>query len=130
MILSLNENILREEIKETEHRLEETRIRKNERLAQLNILEKGSGGGRLAEKEASYKTLLRTYTDQHPELGVTHVLPQVLCFLLIRDALGQGYWQLLFYCCVQAGIAVAIQVALLRWGGKNPLFATAQGRAA
>ena len=68
MILSLNENILREEIKETEHRLEETRIRKNERLAQLNILEKGSGGGRLAEKEASYKTLLRTYTDQHPDV--------------------------------------------------------------
>lgn len=68
MILSMNESILREEIKETEHRLEETRIRKNERLAQLGILEKGTGGGRLAEKEAAYKALLGTYTAQHPDV--------------------------------------------------------------
>ncbi|MBZ2172989.1 lipopolysaccharide biosynthesis protein [Nitratidesulfovibrio sp. SRB-5] len=64
------------------------------------------------------------------ELGVTHVLPQVLCFLLIRDAFGPGYWQLLLCCCAQAGVAVGMQAALLRWGGKSPLFATAQGRAA
>lgn len=69
MILSLNENILREEIKETEHRLEQTRIHKNERLAQLNILEGSSGGGgRLAEKEAAYKAMLRSYTEQHPDV--------------------------------------------------------------
>lgn len=68
LILSLNENMLREEIKETEHRLEETRIRKTERLAQIGILEKAGGGGRLAEKEASYRAMLRTYTEQHPDV--------------------------------------------------------------
>ncbi|WP_353117818.1 XrtA system polysaccharide chain length determinant [Nitratidesulfovibrio sp.] len=69
LILSLNENILREEIKETEHRLGETRIRKNERLAQLNIMEhSSSGGGKLAEKEATYRAMLRTYTERHPDM--------------------------------------------------------------
>lgn len=68
IVLSLNEGLIREELKDTDQRLEALRIRKIELLSQKQILENAPSGGKLADMESSYRAMLRTYTDKHPDV--------------------------------------------------------------
>ncbi len=72
MYLGLNEQLLRQQIKETEERLESIRIQKDERLAKLELAGTGSRMRiQLQEKELRLQTLLGTYTERHPAVTRT-----------------------------------------------------------
>lgn len=69
MYLGLNEQLLRQQIKEQEQRLEGLRIRKNELNTKLRLL---SSAGRyrenLREKEMALQSLRVSYTEKHPSV--------------------------------------------------------------
>lgn len=67
MYLGLNEQLLRQQIKDQEQRLDGMRIRKNELVTKMNLLlEESPAKVLIREKEAELKTLLASYTNQHP----------------------------------------------------------------
>ncbi len=67
MYLGLNEQILRQQIKEKEQKLEQTEIRKTELKARLAILTQEPASRKLLrEKELQLNTLRGQYTERHP----------------------------------------------------------------
>ncbi len=67
MYLGLNEQLLRQQIKEAEERLEDIRIRKDERVAKLELAGAESKTlVRLQEQELRLQSLLGAYTPRHP----------------------------------------------------------------
>ncbi len=67
MYLGLNEQLLREQIKDQEQRLENLRVQKNERLAKLQLLEKRSPlRDELEKRELELQNLMAGYTEKHP----------------------------------------------------------------
>lgn len=67
MHLGLNEQLLRQQIKEQEQRLETFRIRKSELSAKLRLLGPiGRYSETLREKEMALQTLRVSYTEKHP----------------------------------------------------------------
>ncbi len=67
MYLGLNEQILRQQIKDNEKKLEDLRIQKTELKAKLDMLTPGSvHQEELRSKELELQRLLSIYTDRHP----------------------------------------------------------------
>ena len=67
MYLGLNEQLLREQIRDTEQQLESIRIQKTEREAKLRLMTVTSPQRKvLEEKERALHSLLASYTERHP----------------------------------------------------------------
>ena len=67
MYLGLNEQLLRQKIRETEQRLEHIRIRKTELQTKMALLtDQSTLRDKLRAREVSLQTLLSAYTERHP----------------------------------------------------------------